>query len=105
MLKVTNLVKKYGKFTAVDNLSMEISEGQIYGFVGANGAGKTTIMKVIAGLFQPIFGEVMVEGIDIYQNRSCQKKDYYMLNFRVYDDLKVDEYMDFMQEFICSIQR
>ncbi|NMB97732.1 MAG: ABC transporter ATP-binding protein [Clostridiaceae bacterium] len=97
MLKVTNLVKKYGKFTAVDNLSMEISEGQIYGFVGANGAGKTTTMKVIAGLLQPTFGEVMVEGIDILSEPGVVKRKIgYMPDFfGVYDDLKVDEYMDF----------
>jgi ABC-2 type transport system ATP-binding protein len=97
VLKVTNLVKKYGKFTAVDNLSMEISEGQIYGFVGANGAGKTTTMKVIAGLLQPTFGEVMVEGIDILSEPGVVKRKIgYMPDFfGVYDDLKVDEYMDF----------
>ncbi|NLC68666.1 MAG: ATP-binding cassette domain-containing protein, partial [Clostridiaceae bacterium] len=49
MLSVRNLVKRYGKFTAVDNLSMEINESEIFGFVGANGAGKTTTMRIIAG--------------------------------------------------------
>jgi len=97
VLKVINLVKRYGRFTAVDNLSMEISEGQIYGFVGANGAGKTTTMKIIAGLLQPTSGEVIIDGINIFDSpRTVKRKIGYMPDFfGVYDDLKVDEYMDF----------
>jgi ABC-2 type transport system ATP-binding protein len=97
MLKVANLVKKYGKFTAVDNLSMEVGEGHIFGFVGANGAGKTTTMKIIAGLLQPTSGEVLVDGVDISSMpREVKRKIGYMPDFfGVYDDLKVDEYMDF----------
>lgn len=97
MLKITNLVKKYGRFTAVDNLSMEISEGQIFGFVGANGAGKTTTMRIVAGLLQPTSGEILVDGADILSSsRKVKKKIGYMPDFfGVYDDLKVDEYMNF----------
>ncbi len=97
MLKITNLVKKYGKFTAVDNLSMEISEGQIFGFVGANGAGKTTTMRIVAGLLQPTSGEILIDGTDILSSsRKVKKKIGYMPDFfGVYDDLKVDEYMNF----------
>lgn len=97
MLKITNLVKKYGRFTAVDNLSMEISEGQIFGFVGANGAGKTTTMRIVAGLLQPTSGEILVDGSDILSSsRNVKKKIGYMPDFfGVYDDLKVDEYMNF----------
>ena len=97
MLKVKNLVKKYGKFTAVDNLSMEIGESHIFGFVGSNGAGKTTTMKIIAGLLQPNSGEILVDGVDISSMpRVVKRKIGYMPDFfGVYDDLKVDEYMDF----------
>jgi ABC-2 type transport system ATP-binding protein len=97
MLKVVNLVKKFGKFTAVDNLSMEVGKGHIFGFVGANGAGKTTTMKIIAGLLQPTSGEVLVDDIDISSKpREVKRKIGYMPDFfGVYDDLKVDEYMDF----------
>lgn len=97
MLQVTNLVKKYGKFTAVDNLSLEIGEGHIFGFVGSNGAGKTTTMKIIAGLLPPTSGEVIVDGVNIASRpRDVKKKIGYMPDFfGVYDDLKVDEYMDF----------
>jgi ABC-2 type transport system ATP-binding protein len=97
MLKIKNLVKRYGRFTAVDNLSMEISEGQIFGFVGANGAGKTTTMRIVAGLLQPTSGEILVDGADILSSsRKVKKKIGYMPDFfGVYDDLKVDEYMNF----------
>jgi len=104
VLKVINLVKRYGRFTAVDNLSMEISKGQIYGFVGANGAGKTTTMKIVAGLLRPTSGEVIVDGVNILDApRDVKRKIGYMPDFfGVYDDLKVDEYMDFYAG-ICGI--
>ncbi len=97
MVVINNLVKKYGKFTAVDNLSLNIEKGQIYGFVGANGAGKTTTMRIISGLLRPTSGEVRVNGVDIIHNPGGYKKHIgYMPDFfGVYDDLKVTEYMNF----------
>lgn len=97
MLRIINLVKKYGRFTAVDNLSMEIGEGEIFGFVGSNGAGKTTTMKIVAGLLKQTSGDVLVDGVSISSgSRGIKKKIGYMPDFfGVYDDLKVDEYMDF----------
>lgn len=97
MLCVKNLVKKYGRFTAVDKLSLEIGEGHIFGFVGENGAGKTTTMKIIAGLLPQTSGEVTIDGIDISDKpRQVKRKIGYMPDFfGVYDDLKVYEYMDF----------
>ncbi len=97
MLTVQNLVKQYGKFKAVDGLSLEIGRGEIYGFVGSNGAGKTTTMKVIAGLLQPTSGTITLNGIDIsFDPRGVKKSIGYMPDFfGVYDDLKVTEYMDF----------
>ncbi len=97
MLRVNNLVKKYGKLTAVNDLSLEIGEGHIFGFVGANGAGKTSTMKIIAGLMPQNSGEVTVDGIDItVQPRRVKRKIGYMPDFfGVYDNLKVSEYMDF----------
>lgn len=97
MLKVTNLVKRYGKFTAVDNLSLEIGQGHIFGFVGSNGAGKTTTMKIIAGLLPQTSGEILVDGVDVSSaSKEVRRKIGYMPDFfGVYDDLKVDEYMDF----------
>jgi ABC-2 type transport system ATP-binding protein len=97
MLVIENLVKKFGKFKALDGLSFEIEEGSIYGFVGANGAGKTTTMKIVAGLLKATSGRVILDGADIGQNpNGVKEKIGYMPDFfGVYDDLKVNEYMDF----------
>jgi len=97
MLVVENLVKKYGKFKAVDNLSMEIKKGHIYGFVGSNGAGKTTTMRIISGLLKATSGKVWVSGVDIESDpEGVKARIGYMPDFfGVYDDLRVDEYMDF----------
>lgn len=97
MLKIKALTKKYGKFTAVDNLDLRVADGEIFGFVGPNGAGKTTTMKIICGLMAANDGEVYVDGIDaIKQTRAAKEIIGYMPDFfGVYDDLKVSEYLDF----------
>lgn len=97
MLKIENLVKKYGNFTAVDNLNLELAKGDIYGFVGPNGAGKTTTMRVTATLMEATSGTVLVDGINVMEDPvKVRGKIGYMPDFfGVYDNLKVDEYMDF----------
>ncbi|WHH59931.1 ABC transporter ATP-binding protein [Petroclostridium sp. X23] len=97
MLAVENLTKKYGKFLAVNQLSLQIPKGHIFGFVGPNGAGKTTTMKIVAGLMRPTSGRVLIDGIDVTKNvNKVREKIGYMPDFfGVYDDLKVDEYLDF----------
>lgn len=97
MLKISNLTKRYGKFTALDNLNLEIKKGEVFGFVGPNGAGKTTTMKIIAGLIKADSGTVLIDGIDARKNRKGVKdKIGYMPDFfGVYDNLKAMEYMEF----------
>lgn len=97
MLEIRNLTKQYGKFTALDNLNLEIRKGQIFGFVGPNGAGKTTTMRIIAGLLKADSGTVFVGGIDARNNpRGLKSKIGYMPDFfGVYDNLKALEYMEF----------
>ena len=97
MLKIENLVKKYGTFTAVDHLSLELGKGDIFGFVGPNGAGKTTTMRVVATLMEATSGTVLVDGINVADHPvKVRGKIGYMPDFfGVYDNLKVDEYMDF----------
>lgn len=97
MLKIKNLIKQYGKFTALDNLNMEIEKGQIFGFVGPNGAGKTTTMRIIAGLLKADSGSVLVGGVDASKSpRELKNKIGYMPDFfGVYDNLKALEYMEF----------
>ncbi len=103
MIKVENLVKRYGKFTAVDELSFSIGKGEIFGFVGSNGAGKSTTMKVAAGLLKADRGTIYVNGYDVSKHRQEAKKciGYMPDFFGVYDDLKVTEYMN----FYCGVHR
>ena len=74
MLKLTNLTKKFGNFTAVNNINLEIKAGDFFGFLGQNGAGKTTTIKMITGLYTPTLGTVQVDGYDIQKDHIEAKK-------------------------------
>jgi ABC-2 type transport system ATP-binding protein len=65
MLQLINLVKKFGSFTAVNEINLQIHPGDFFGFIGQNGAGKTTTIKMITGLYAPTFGKVLINGTDI----------------------------------------
>ena len=67
MIEVKNITKKYGSFTAVDNINFKIEEGEIIGLLGPNGAGKSTTMNMITGYIEPTEGEIIVNGYDISQ--------------------------------------
>src|ERR1035437_8152427 len=88
-----NLTKKFGHFTAVDNISFEVEKGEIFGFLGANGAGKTTAMRMLCGLSIPTAGKGTVAGYDISSQTELVKKNigYMSQKFSLYDDLKVWE--------------
>jgi ABC-2 type transport system ATP-binding protein len=94
---VKNLVKKFGNFVANDKLSFEVESGEIFGFLGANGAGKTTAIKILCGLSEPTSGDVMVAGFDIYKQREKIKKNigYMSQKFSLYDDLSIAENIRF----------
>ena len=72
VISVQNLVKKFGNFTANDNINFEVYKGEIFGFLGANGAGKTTAIRILSGLSEPTSGEVIVAGL---QRRKTSRKD------------------------------
>ena len=73
MIEIRNLTKKYGDFTAVDDISLSVSPGEIYGFLGPNGAGKTTTIRILAGLSLPTSGVVRIAGVDITSDGSRTK--------------------------------
>ena len=90
-----NLTKKFGDFTAVDSISFSVERGEIFGFLGANGAGKTTAMRMLCGLSYPTSGKGMVAGFDIAKQQENVKKNigYMSQKFSLYEDLKVWENM------------
>ncbi len=93
VIKVDRLTKRFGTFTAVDHISFEVSRGEIFGFLGANGAGKTTAMRMLSGLSKPTSGMGMVAGFNIASQSEEVKKNigYMSQKFSLYEDLKVWE--------------
>ena len=89
VIQTEKLTRKFGSFTAVDEISFSVSAGEIFGFLGANGAGKTTAMKMLTGLLAPTSGEATVAGFDVYkQTESIRHSIGYMSQrFSLYDDL------------------
>ena len=92
-IEVNALTKRFGGFTAVDHISFEVESGEIFGFLGANGAGKTTAMRMLCGLSTPTSGEAKVAGFDVYKDSESIKRNigYMSQKFSLYDDLKVWE--------------
>lgn len=92
-ISAENLTKQFGTFTAVDSISFDINRGEVFGFLGANGAGKTTAMRMLCGLSRPTSGSAMVAGFDINRESEKLKKNigYMSQKFSLYEDLKVWE--------------
>lgn len=97
IIETRDLVKRFGKFTAVDGLSLEVQAGSIYGFLGPNGAGKTTTMRMLTTLTRPTSGEAWVGGHSVVTDQIAVRRaiGYMPDEFGVYDDLRVWEYLDF----------
>lgn len=100
MIQVENITKKYGSFTAVDNINFEIEEGEIVGFLGPNGAGKSTTMNMITGFIEPTAGKIIVDGYDISKRpRKAKRQIGYMPEgVPLYSDLTVKEFVTYMAE-------
>lgn len=97
VIKVENLTKKFGDFIAVNEISFEVSKGEIFGFLGANGAGKSTAMKMLCGLWLPTSGKAKIAGYDIYTETEMIKRKigYMSQKFSLYEDLTVAENIKF----------
>lgn len=93
VIETNQLTKRFGTFTAVDGITFRVSRGEIFGFLGANGAGKTTAMRMLCGLSAPTAGEARVAGFDVYTQSEQIKRHigYMSQKFSLYGDLKVDE--------------
>lgn len=96
-ISVQNLTKRFGSFTAVDQITFDVEQGEIFGFLGANGAGKTTAMRMLCGLSMPSSGEATVAGFDLYKNAEKIKQSigYMSQKFSLYEDLTIRENIRF----------
>lgn len=94
-IEVHDLTKQFGAFTAVNHISFEVREGEIFGFLGANGAGKTTAIKMMSGLLQPTSGTAIIAGYDVRTQSKLIKRNigYMSQRFSLYNDLTVFENM------------
>jgi ABC-2 type transport system ATP-binding protein len=100
VIEVKNITKKYGNFTAVDNINFKIEEGEIIGLLGPNGAGKSTTMNMITGYIEPTEGEIIVNGYDISKKPKKAKAQigYMPEGVPLYSDLTVKEFVTYMAE-------
>ncbi|MBX2942514.1 MAG: ABC transporter ATP-binding protein [Cyclobacteriaceae bacterium] len=92
-ISVSDLTKRFGDFTAVDGITFDVKKGEIFGFLGANGAGKTTAMRMLCGLSLPTSGQANVAGFDLYKEPEKIKKNigYMSQKFSLYGDLTIRE--------------
>ena len=97
VVKIDHLTKRYGEFTALDDLTIHVNQGQILGFIGPNGAGKTTTIKILVGLSKPTSGTALIDGVDCSSgSRKIKQVVGYMPDkFGSYDNMRVHEYLDF----------
>ena len=97
VVKVDQLTKKFGSFIATNAISFEVKKGEIFGFLGANGAGKTTAMRMLSGLLTPTAGEASVAGFDVATQAELVKQNigYMSQKFSLYEDLTIQENIDF----------
>ena len=87
MIEIRNVTKKFGDFTAIENLSLKVDKSSVYGLVGYNGAGKTTLLKTIAGVYKMDGGEVLIDGVNSYDSAQAKKKLFF-----VPDDIYFEAY-------------
>ena len=108
MIKIEHLVKNYGNFCAVDDISFEIDRGEIVGLLGPNGAGKSTMMNILTGYLSATFGDVEIGGMNVLDNPLGTKKlvGYLPEQPPLYLDMTVEEYLNFTYDLkSCTLPR
>lgn len=97
VIEIKNLTKRFGSFTAVDNVSFNVPKGKIYGFLGPNGSGKSTVIKMLCGVLTPTSGTATVLNYDVWRDRNKVKSriGYMSQKFSLYEDLTVSENLNF----------
>jgi len=93
IIRVEHLTKKFGSFKANDDLSFNVNKGEVFGFLGANGAGKTTAMRILCGLLLPTSGKIEVAGYDVYRHSNKVKRNigYMSQKFSLYEDMTIKQ--------------
>ena len=101
-IEVMGLTKKFGEFTAVNDMSFEVPRGEIFGFLGPNGAGKTTTIRMLLGLLTPTAGTANVVGFDVIKQSEALRRHigYMSQKFSLYNDLSVEENLNFYGGFM-----
>lgn len=96
-IEIKNLTKKFGSFVSVDNISFSVSQGEVFGFLGANGAGKSTTIRMLCGIIEPTSGDALVGGYSIKKEPDLVKRNigYMSQRFSLYNDLAVEENINF----------
>ncbi|MBU2491023.1 MAG: ATP-binding cassette domain-containing protein [Bacteroidetes bacterium] len=96
-IEVNNLTKKFGSFISVDNISFNVKQGEIFGFLGANGAGKSTTIRMLCGILEPTLGDALVSGYSVMREPDKVKQNigYMSQRFSLYNDLTVEENINF----------
>jgi len=106
-VELDKLTVKFGDFTAVNELTLSVEQGEIFGFLGANGAGKTTAIRVMCGLLLPTSGDVRIAGLDFSHGKDAIKRKvgYMSQKFTLYDDLTVIENLNFKAAISQTVKR
>lgn len=103
MIEVVNVTKKFGDFTAIQDLNFKVSDGSIYGLIGYNGAGKTTLLKTITGVYKPDGGEVRLDGENAFDNAKMKQHMFYVpddIYFAPYANM--EKWLSFITAFILT---
>lgn len=103
MIEVVNVTKKFGDFTAIQDLNFKVSDGSIYGLIGYNGAGKTTLLKTITGVYKPDGGEVRLDGENAFDNAKMKQHMFYVpddIYFAPYANM--EKWLSFITDFILT---
>jgi len=103
-VRVENLVKKFDDFVAVDHVTFNVEKGEIFGFLGSNGAGKSTTIRMLCGLLRPSGGKAWVGGFDVFSQSEKIKQNigYMSQKFSLYDELTVEENIDFFSNIYST---